>query len=52
MRVLWLFGQFLIVMAGGAVIIGVVIGIWYLFSFVVLTLAGRAFNLRGRAPKD
>ena len=45
---LWLLGQFIIVIAGGAVIIAVVIAIWYGVSFGVLTVVSRAWPLRGR----
>jgi hypothetical protein len=51
-RVLWLLWQFVIVLAGGALVIGAVVGIWYGFSFVVLTLVGKLFRLRGQPPKD
>ncbi|HEX6464268.1 MAG TPA: hypothetical protein VFZ98_07445 [Vicinamibacterales bacterium] len=52
MRFLWLLWQFVIVVAWGAVLIAGVVAIWYGFSFVVLTLVGRLFRLRGRTPKD
>lgn len=52
MRLLHLFGQFLIVMAWGAALIAGVIVIWYAFSYVVLALVGRIFKLRGRTPKS
>jgi hypothetical protein len=51
MRVLWLVGQFVLVVAWGALLIAVVIAIWYGFSFVVLTAVSRLFRLRGRTPK-
>ena len=47
MRVLWLLGQLLIVVAWGAVLIAAVIAIWYALSFVVLVVVGRLFPLRG-----
>lgn len=52
MRLLWLLGQFLILLLGGALLIGTVIVIWYGLSFVVLTAVSRVFRLRGRPPKD
>ena len=52
MHFLWLLGQFVIVSAWGALLIGVVIAIWYAFSFAVLIGVGRLFRLRGRPPKD
>ena len=53
MHLLWLIGQFLIVIAWGAVLIGAVITIWYGFSFLVLIAIGRLFPLRGwRPPSD
>jgi apolipoprotein N-acyltransferase len=52
MRFLWLLGQFLIVIAWGAILIAVVIAIWYGFSFVVLTVVGKLFRLRGRPPRE
>jgi hypothetical protein len=50
MRVLWLLGQFVLVVAWGALLIAVVIGLWYGFSFVVLTAVSRLFPLRGWKP--
>jgi hypothetical protein len=47
MRVLWLLGQLLIVVAWGAVLIAAVIAIWYALSFVVLVVVGRLFPLGG-----
>jgi hypothetical protein len=47
MRLLWLLGQLLIVVAWGAVLIAAVIAIWYALSFVVLLVVGRLFPLRG-----
>jgi hypothetical protein len=44
--------QFAIFMAGTALLIGMVIAVWYGFSFLVLALAGHLFKLRGRTPKD
>jgi hypothetical protein len=53
MHLLWLIGQFLIVVAWGAVLIGVVIAIWYGLSFLVLIAIGRLLPLRGwRRPSD
>ena len=51
MHLLWLLGQFALLMAGRAVIIATVIAIWYGISFVVLTAVGRLFPLRGRKIK-
>ncbi len=51
MHLLWWLGQFSIVVAFGALLIGVVIAIWYGFSFAVLTIVGRLFKLRGRTPR-
>jgi hypothetical protein len=51
MRLLWLVGQFALVVGFGAVLIAVVIGIWYGVSFLVLIAVSRLFRLRGRAPK-
>jgi hypothetical protein len=50
MRLLWLFGQFVLVVAWGALLIAVVIAIWYGFSFVVLAAVSRLFRFRGRTP--
>jgi hypothetical protein len=52
MRVLWFLWQFAIFAAGGALIIGAVIAIWYGFSFVVLGLVSKVFRLRPRPPRD
>ena len=52
MRFLWLLGQFMIFVLGGGLLIGAVIAIWYVVSFVVLTAVSRLFRLRGRPPKD
>jgi hypothetical protein len=52
MRLLWLLGEFALVMAFGAVLIGVVIALWYGFSLVVLTAVGRLLPLRGPKRKD
>lgn len=51
-RFLWALWQFVIFIAGGALLIGLVIAVWYSFSYVVLALVGRLFKLRGRTPKD
>jgi len=52
MRLLWLLGQLFIVIAWGAVLIIAVIGIWYAFSFAVLTVMGRLLPLRGRKARN
>jgi hypothetical protein len=52
MRFLWLLWQFVMFLAGGALLIGVVIAVWYGFSYLLLALAGHLFKLRGRTPKD
>lgn len=43
----WLLGQFLMVAAAGAVMIGAVLALWYGLSFTVLAIVGRLFPLRG-----
>lgn len=45
--VLWLAGQFLIVAAGGTVIIASVVVVWYILSLAVLTVVSRLFPLTG-----
>ena len=52
MRLLWLFGQFVIVLAFGAALIAAVIAIWYGFSLVVLTAVSRLLRLRGWKRRD
>jgi hypothetical protein len=52
MRFIWLLWQFILVVAGGALLIGVVIAIWYGFSYLVLLLVGKIFRLRGRPPRE
>ena len=52
MRPLWLLGQFALVLSFGAVLIAVVIAIWYGFSLIVLTAVGRLLPLRGRKRRD
>ena len=47
----WLAGQFVIVAVGGAVIIAVVLSVWYALSMAVLFTVGRVFPLRGRKRK-
>ena len=48
----WLAGQFIIVAAGGAAVIAVVIAICYALSFLVLFTVGRIFPLRGWKVED
>jgi hypothetical protein len=50
--VLWLAGQFAIVAAGGAVIIALVVAVWYVLSFVVLAAVSRLFPLTGSRRRD
>lgn len=52
MRLLWLLGQFAVVLAFGAALIAAVVAIWYGFSVVVLTAVSRLFPLRGWKRKD
>jgi hypothetical protein len=49
MRLVWL-GQFLLVVAWGALLIAAVIAIWYGFSLIVLTAVSRLCRFRGRTP--
>ena len=51
MRLLWLLGHFATLVAFSLAMIAVVVGIWYGFSFFVLTAVSRLFRLRGRTPK-
>jgi hypothetical protein len=51
-RLLWLLGQFALIVAFCAVLIAAVIAIWYALSLVVLTIVGHLFPLRGWRRKD
>lgn len=48
MRLLWLLGQFALVVGFGATMITAVIGIYYAISMLVLLAVSRLFALRGR----
>ena len=44
----WLLGQFAFAAASGAVMIAVVVAAWYALSFLILSVFGRVFPMRGR----
>lgn len=52
MRFLWALWQFGLFIAGGTLLVGMAIAVWYGFSYVVLALVGHLFKLRGRTPRD
>jgi hypothetical protein len=52
MHLLWLVGQFALVMAGGAIILAAVVVIWYGVSLTVLTAVSHLFPMRGRKARS
>ena len=46
----WLAGQFVLVAAGGTVLVAGIVAAWYVLSWIVLLAISRLLPLSGRKP--